>query len=127
MNETRKNQILRLAKQSGIIRARDVAQLGIPHTYLTRLMQGGQLQRIGRGLYMLPHVPITENHTLVEACKRVPTGVICLLSALRFHRLTTLAPFEIWLAIENKAWKPQLEDLPLRFVYFSDSAFSEGV
>jgi predicted transcriptional regulator of viral defense system len=123
----RSEQILALAQQTGVLRARDVVRAGIPHSYLSRLTKQGTLQQIGRGLYMLPGAAITEHHTLVEACKRVPNGVVCLLSALRFHQLTTHQPFQIWMALENKAWQPQVDTIPVRFVRFSGQAFTEGV
>ena len=127
MNEPRNDQILMLAKQKGVLRARDIAALGIPPSYLSRLTQQGRIERVGRGLYMLPDEEITEHHSLVEACTRVPIGVICLLSALSFHQLTTMMPFQIWMAIENKAWQPKVDELPLRFVRFSGEAFTTGV
>ncbi len=58
---------------------------------------------------------------------RHPRAVVCLLSALRFHELTTQAPFEVWLAIPNKARPPRLDYPPLRVVRFSDSGLTEGV
>jgi len=64
---------------------------------------------------------------LAEVACRVPKGVVCLLSALRFHDLTTQAPFEVWLAIENKALAPKLDYPPLRIVRFSGESFTEGV
>jgi predicted transcriptional regulator of viral defense system len=64
---------------------------------------------------------------LAEVACRVPKGIICLLSALRFHTLTTQAPFEVWLAIENKAVAPKLNYPPLRIVRFSGTAFTDGV
>ena len=64
---------------------------------------------------------------LAEVARRVPKGVVCLLSALRFHGLTTQAPFEVWLAIENKAITPKLDYPPLRIVRFSGAALTEGV
>jgi predicted transcriptional regulator of viral defense system len=70
---------------------------------------------------------VTEFHSLEEACKRVPHGIVCLLSALRFHGLTTQAPFEVWLAIDRKARLPRLGALPLRIVRFSGRALKEGV
>lgn len=127
MIETRNEYLLKLAQQKGVVRARDLAALDIPHTYLSRLVKQGQLERVGRGLYMLPDQTITAHHSLVEACTRVPIGVICLLSALSFHQLTTQMPFEIWMALENKAWQPKVKELPLRFVRFSGEAFTEGV
>ena len=127
MNNNRSEQILALAQQTGVLRARDVVLAGIPHSYLSRLTQQGQLQQIGRGLYMLPDAAITEHHSLVEACKRVPNGVIALLSALRFHQLTTQLPFQVWMALENKAWQPQVDVVPLRFIRFSGQSFTEGI
>ncbi len=120
-------KLLDLARSSGVLRPRDLAAQGIPSHYLARLVAQGALLRVGRGLYMLPDAPITENHTFVEASKRAPDAVVCLLSALRFHGLTTQSPFQVWLAIENKAWQPQTQDLPLRFVRFSGDAFRLGV
>lgn len=81
----------------------------------------------GRGLYVLPGCDTTEHHSLAEACKRVPKGVVCLLSALRFHELTTQAPFEVWLAIGEKAWRPRLEYPPLRIAHFSQASLNAGV
>lgn len=120
-------KMLDLAKDIGVLRPRDLTAHGISRHYLARLVAEGTLLRVGRGLYMLPDAPITENHTFAEASKRVPNAVVCLLSALRFHELTTQSPFQVWLAIENKAWQPQVEGLALRFVYFSGNAFQAGI
>ena len=128
MNSTNPNhQILTLTKKKGILHASDIAALDIPNTYLSRLTEQGYLQRIGRGLYMLPDHEVTENHSLAVVCAQIPNGVICLLSALRFHNLTTQLPFEVWLALENKAWKPQIEEIAVRYHWFSGLASTEGV
>ena len=121
------DKVLKLASKAGVLRPRDLDPYGIPRTYLTRLCAAGKLQRIDRGLYVLPGSGATEHHSLAEACKRVPKGVVCLLSALRFHELTTQAPFEVWLAIGEKAWRPRLEYPPLRIVHFSKAALNAGV
>jgi predicted transcriptional regulator of viral defense system len=76
---------------------------------------------------MLPDAELTEHHSLAEAAKRAPDGVVCLLSALRFHELTTQAPFEVWLAIPAAARTPKSNSLPLRIVRFSGNALTEGV
>jgi predicted transcriptional regulator of viral defense system len=94
---------------------------------LTRAVRQGQLQRLGRGLYGLPSRPTSEHATLAEVARRVPKGVICLLSALRFHNLTTQAPHEVWLAIGNKAAAPRLDYPPLRILRFSVVTLTEGV
>ena len=127
METSKVMQVLSLAKQAGVIRARDLEPHNIPRTYLARLCNAGRLQRLGRGLYMLADSAITTNHSLGEAAKRVPHGVICLLSALRFHGVTTQAPFEVWIAIENKARAPASKETPLRVVRFSGNALESGI
>ena len=123
----RTQRILEIAEQAGVLRPRDLDAYGIPRIYLSRLCERGLLQRVGRGLYVLPNADVSEHHTLAEACKRVPHGVVCLLSALRFHGLTTQSPHEVWLAIGSKAWRPQVDHPPLRFVRFSARALEAGV
>jgi len=100
-------QILALIRQVRVLRPRDLDRLGIARVYLGRLHAKGLLERPGRGLYVAANNQPTENQSLVEACKRVPQGVVCLLSALQFHKLTTQAPFEVWLALGKKAWAPK--------------------
>ena len=116
---THKDKVLELAKKTGLLRPRDLKPYGIPRAYLSRLHATGMLRRIGRGLYVLPDAKVSEHRSLAEACKRVPKGVICLLSALRFHELTTQSPYEVWLAIGEKSWHPRVEYPPMRIVRFS--------
>jgi predicted transcriptional regulator of viral defense system len=120
-------KVLELAREAGVLRPRDLDPLRIPRTYLSRLHKAGLLERIGRGLYVLPSADATEHRTLAESAKRIPNGVVCLLSALRFHELTTQAPFEVWIAIAEKAWRPRIDYPRLRVVRFSKSALAEGV
>ena len=127
MTQNYTQQILSLAQQKGLLRAKDLQAQDIPYTYLSRMVKQGLLQWVGRGLYRLPHTSVSQHHSLVEASARVPHGVICLLSALNFHHLTTQLPFEIWIAIENKAWATKEKQIPLRFVRFSGDAFTAGV
>lgn len=121
------SQALALARQLGLLRPRDLARYGIAREYLSRLVAQGRLVRVGRGLYMLPDAALTEHHSLAEAAKCVPDGVVCLLSALRFHELTSQAPFEVWMAIPPTARTPNLETPPLRIVRFSGRALTEGI
>jgi predicted transcriptional regulator of viral defense system len=120
-------QVLDLARTTGIVRPRDLDAHGIPRIYLTRLVRRGLLERVGRGLYTLPDTEASEHRTLAEASKQVPHGVVCLLSALRFHELTTQNPFEVWMAVHHKAWTPRSEGPPLRVVRMSGAAFDSGV
>jgi predicted transcriptional regulator of viral defense system len=75
---------------------------------------------------MRPDVAVEEHHALAEVGKRVPKGTICLLSALRFHNLTTQIPHEIWVALDRKARYPKVDYLSLRVVRFSGAALQEG-
>lgn len=117
----------RVLRELGIARSRDLERAGISRTQLRRLVARGWIERVARGLYTLPGALRTEHRDLAEASRRVPGGVVCLLSALRFHELTTQNPFEVWMAIERKAWRPRVEHPPLRLVYLSGPAFVEGV
>ena len=120
-------RLIDLVRSQGLVRPCDLAPLGIPRVSLTRAVRRGQLERVGRGLYGLPGRQVSAHGALAEAARRVPKGVVCLLSALRFHGLTTQAPFEVWLAIENKAIAPRLDYPPLRIVRFSGAALIEGL
>lgn len=124
---TQADRILDHARAVGVVRSKDLAALGIPRQALARLHRRGRLDRVGRGLYVLPEASVTEHHTLAEVARRVPSGVICLLSALRFHGLTTQDPFDVWVAIAHKSWRPQTEALPVRIVYASGEARAYGV
>jgi predicted transcriptional regulator of viral defense system len=116
-----------LSAAGGVLRARDLSDHGIHSNYLHRLHQRGLVVRVGRGVYVLAEADPTENRTLAEAAARVPKGVMCLLSALQFHGLTTQLPAEVWLALERGTRRPREEQLPLRVVFFSTPAFSYGV
>lgn len=116
-----------LLRRKGLVRSRDIEREGIHRSELKRLLDRGIVERIARGIYALPGLVLTEHHSLAEASRLVPGGVICLLTALRFHGLTTQNPFEVWMAIEAKAWRPKREGLKVRLVYFSGRSFREGV
>lgn len=119
--------ILDLAAGRGLIRPRDLTERGLPTVALTRLVRQGRLQRIGRGLYALPDRSVSEHNALAEVARKHPLATVCLLSALRFHDLTTQSPFEVWLAIPNKARAPKMDYPPLRIVRFSGAALTDGV
>jgi predicted transcriptional regulator of viral defense system len=113
-------------KTSSILRTRDLEAYGIWRANLRDYVEQGVLTRVGRGLYTLVGVEAGENHSLAEVGKRVPQGTVCLLSALRFHGLTTQQPHETWLALDGRARSPKTDSLALRIVRFTGSALSEG-
>lgn len=125
MRATRTEQALKLVKRMGVVRPKDLAPFGVAPVYLRRLIKTGELVQSARGLYKLPEHKETPHHRLAEACKLVPNGVVCLLSALFFHRLGKQPP-AVWLAIDRKARKPTIEELPIRFVRFSGTRLHEG-
>jgi len=110
-----------------VLRTRDLERLGVSRKNLKRLSDQGVIEKIGRGLYRVAASEATEHQSLVEACARVTHGVVCLLSALRFHGLTTQNPFAVWLAIDRKAWLPRVDYPPLQVVRFSGEALKSGV
>jgi predicted transcriptional regulator of viral defense system len=126
MVATKKQQILDLLTQRGVLRPRELEAIGISGVYLNKLYQEGLLDRPSRGLYTLADAEPSEHRSMAEASKRVPHGVVCLLSALRYHDLTTQAPFQVWLAIDEKARLPNVDYPPLRIVRFSGKALSFG-
>lgn len=124
---TRRDQILKMFHSTPVLRARDFVRAGIAREHLSRLVEDGVLVRPRRGLYVLLDGAPTEHRSLVEATRLVPSGVVCLLSALQFHGLTTQAPFEVWLAIDHKARMPKSESPSLRIVRFTGLALSYGI
>jgi predicted transcriptional regulator of viral defense system len=126
MANSHKN-ILELAAERGLIRPRDLAEHRLPTVFLTRLVWQGRLQRVGRGLYSLPDRPVSEHNARAEVARKHQRAIVCLLSALRFHDLTTQSPFEVWLGIPNKARAPKMDYPPLRIVRFSGEALTVGV
>lgn len=127
MTQTKRVQIIKRLKETGVLRPRDLEAMGISGVYLNKLYEEGVLDRPSRGLYTLVDTEPSEHRTMVEACKLIPNGVVCLLSALRFHDLTTQSPFEVWMAIDEKARKPKVDYPPLRIVRFSGDALTFGV
>ena len=103
-----------LLKAKGILRPRDLVDLGIHPRNLSNLHQQGVLARMGRGLYTVVDGDWTEHHSFAEAAKRVPGGVIGLASALRFHELTNEMPHQVWIFISRKARKPKVDYPVLR-------------
>jgi len=125
---TGREKILEYAKQRKVFRASEVEhELGLSRMYLTRLMEEGRLERVGYGLYSLPgNDPIAEQ-SIVEVAAKVPAAVICLLSALRFHDLTTQNPFEVWIAIPRFVRYPQTVPSRTRVFRFARSVYEPGI
>jgi len=127
MRSVPRQRIVKLVRKAGIARPRELAALGVSRLALAELVSAGVLRRDGRGLYSLANGKMTEHRSLAEVAKQIPKGVVCLLSALRFHGLTVQSPHEVWIAIEGSSWKPHLDYPPVRVFRFTGRAWSEGV
>jgi len=125
--ETQIDRALALMRKRGLMRMSEFGREGITAATVARLEKAGKLSRITRGLYQLPDATIGSNHTLAEASKLVPKGIICLTSALAFHGLTDQIPGRVWLAIGGKDWRPRLTYPPMRFAHFPSNQLRSGV
>lgn len=125
--ETESVRLLHYARDHGAFSLRDARELGIHPEVVYRLMRAGAIERVARGVYRASDARVTEKHGLVLTTKVIPEGVVCLLSALDFHQLTTQIPFEVWVAIDRRAAQPRVNDLPVRVVRFSGAPLTEGV
>ena len=110
-----------------VLRSGDLERRGFPRWRIRAAVDAGELERVARGLYVKSGAEVSENHSFVQVARRVPHGAICLLSALRFHNLTTQNPHEVWVAIGPKDRKPAPESPPLRVVRFSPRHFDLGL
>lgn len=111
----------------GIARLGELRDAGVTAATMSRMERDGEVLRLARGLYQLSDVPLDAHHSLAEAAKRVPKGVVCLVSALTFHGLTDRFPRQVWLAIGQKDWSPKPEGTPIRLVRFTDRLLTEDV
>jgi predicted transcriptional regulator of viral defense system len=114
-------------RERGIARLVEIRRAGITAATVSRLEREGVVTKLARGLYQLAGGSLQGHHTLAEAAKRVPKGVICLVSALAFHGITDQMARPVWIAIGPKDWKPQIDYPPLRIVRFTDKFLRDGI
>ena len=111
----------------GMLRTRDALEAGIHPRTLYELRDSGRIEQLSRGLFRLAEAPSLGNPDLVTVALRIPDGVLCLISALAWHELTTQIPHEIYVAIPRGAEPPRLHYPPIRHFWFSGKAYSEGI
>jgi predicted transcriptional regulator of viral defense system len=124
---THTERVLQLVRKNGWLRAGDLADARIPRVVLTRMTASGQLERAARGLYRLPGTSSSEHEGLVTVARKVPQAVICLLSALQFHGLTTQLPWQVWIAMPRGSHVPRLDHPPIKMVQFTGEAYTHGI
>lgn len=123
-----KDRALALTRARGIARARDYQEAGIPLVYLKRLCDDGRLVQLGRGLYQIAGAAGTDvNHSLAEAARLMPRGVVCLLSALRYHDLTTQLPHAVWITLPRTIRKPISAAFPIEVIYATEPSYSAQI
>lgn len=115
------------ARRLRVFRARDLVAAGYSREYLRRLVGREQVRQLGRGLYASVDFDGDHHLSLVEAAKRVPRGVVCLISALQFHRIGTQSPHQVWLALPRGINIPRTGNLPFRFCRFSQASHAFGI
>ena len=126
MMTEKQKKILKLLSARGVIRPQDLEKKGMSPQILYRLCRDGKVVRLARGLYADKDYEPTEHYTIIEVCSKLPKGVICLISALQFHELTTQLPHEVWIAVERPR-RPVNIDLPVRVVYLSSDSYQKGI
>lgn len=116
-----------LLEQRGIVRLSEFKASGITAATIGRMVKDGEVLRLARGLYQLPDAPLDVHHSLAEAAKKLPKGVVCLVSSLAYHDLTDQLPRAVWMAIGTKDWEPKTDTPPIRTVRFTDALLSDDV
>jgi predicted transcriptional regulator of viral defense system len=127
LDSRQRDRLAAAAKSKAILQPRDFTRLAIHPQEVSRLVQKGELLRVGRGRYVLPQAEHSENLGLALVAAAVPRATICLLSAMRYHNIGTQAPHEVWIAVEQGATRPRLDYPPVRVVLVSGRAFTYGV
>jgi predicted transcriptional regulator of viral defense system len=114
-------------RHGGLLRTSQALQLGVHPRTLYRMRDEGVLERLERGLYRLTELPPLGDPDLVAVTLKVPGAVICLVSALAYHELTTQVPHEVHIALPRGTERPRLKQPPVRVFWFAEPAFAQGI
>lgn len=120
-------QRLRAELPGAFFRPSEVEDAGMTRHQLRTLVRRGVVEHVARGLYRFADAEPTEHYSIAMVCARVPSGIVCLLSALSVHEIGTQLPPEVWLAIPHKAEPPRVPGVRVRLLRFSGAAWSYGV
>ncbi|MEI7850271.1 MAG: type IV toxin-antitoxin system AbiEi family antitoxin domain-containing protein [Kiritimatiellales bacterium] len=115
-----------LKSNGGVARTRDFLTGGVHPRDLYKMRDAGQIVCIARGLYQIPGQP-PDAPDIATICKKIPNGVLCLISALSLHQITTEIPRAVHIALKRGAAKPQLNYPPVATYWMSEAAFEAGV
>lgn len=130
MNKTKvtvKKAIAVYRQHGGVLRTAEAIRQGIHPRTIYEMRDSGLIEPISRGLYRLSSLPPLSAPDLASVSLQVPGGVICLISALAFHEITTQVPHEVYIALQHGSTRPKIEHPPVRLFWLSGKAFSEGI
>lgn len=127
MGSRKIQQLFEVVRHSSFLRGVELTKAQIPRNYLRRLEAKGFLQRIDRGLYSTKRLGTSEYDSLLAVSRKAPRAVVCLLSALQFHKIRTQLPLESWIAVDVRAWSPRIKRLPVRVVRLSGMSLHFGI
>lgn len=119
-------RVMQLATREKLISFAQAEATGATRTTLSRLVKDGALQRVARGLYAIADADLDARNSLAVVQRRIPQGVICLISALEIHGLTTQIPNEVWVMVPHKGWRSNLDYPAVQLVYASEAALTHG-
>ncbi len=126
-NITQRTRLAAILKDHPLVRAQELRSQGITAATISRAEANGMILRVARGLYQSVDSLIDNDQSLAEVAKKVPQGVICMVSALAYHGLTDQMPRQVWVAIGHKAWTPTLTYPPIRVIKFTPDYLTRGV
>lgn len=115
------------AENNGILRASTAIELGVPQHIIYKMAETGDLIREAQGIYRLKESEPLGNPDLVQISLRVPRAVICLISALYFHELTTQIPHQVYFALPRDVKTPKIEYPPIKVFHFSERSYKAGI
>ncbi|MEP7359283.1 MAG: type IV toxin-antitoxin system AbiEi family antitoxin domain-containing protein [Anaerolineales bacterium] len=127
MNTARDRALKTFREHHGLLRTAQAIKLGMAPRTLYALRDAGTVVEVSRGLYRLAELPPLSQPDLVTVASKIPRAVICLVSALDYHDLTTQIPHAVYIALPSEAERPRLSYPPLRLFWFSGQAYSAGI
>ncbi|QEZ45168.1 type IV toxin-antitoxin system AbiEi family antitoxin domain-containing protein [Cupriavidus oxalaticus] len=124
---TQTQRVLGLFAGKVFLRATELDAIGVPRIVLTRMVDAGLIEKAARGLYRLPGSSGSEHESLAAIATKVPQAVVCLLSALQFHGLTTQLPRHVWITMPRGSHVPRIEYPPVKMIQVAENAYSPGI
>jgi len=123
---TQEDRAIALLQERGMARLSEFLEQNITAATISRMERKGAVVQLSRGLYQLPDAPLDVHHSLAEAAKLIPNGVICLTSALAFHELTDEIPASVWVAIGPRDWRPEVTRPRVQIMRHGTKIFDKG-